>query len=135
MRGSLHERSAGRDPLTRRASRVDLSPQAGRGKHSHVRLFELPQHVVNRCPFHTGDQCDALRILLQGSFAFGVEVTLVSELVLELPQREFIAEVRLESDPIGTGRGRSKKLAEQAAALAALETVRPPKKKRARAKK
>jgi ribonuclease-3 len=50
-------------------------------------------------------------------------------------EREFIAEVRLEDEPIGTGRGRSKKQAEQAAALAALETVRPPKKQRTRTKK
>lgn len=45
-------------------------------------------------------------------------------------EREFVAEVRLDNELLGTGRGRSKKLAEQAAALAALETVRPPKKKR-----
>jgi ribonuclease-3 len=45
-------------------------------------------------------------------------------------EREFIAEVRLDGEPIGRGRGRSKKLAEQAAALVALESVRPPKKKR-----
>jgi ribonuclease-3 len=44
--------------------------------------------------------------------------------------REFIAEVRLAGQSLGTGRGRSKKLAEQAAARAALEEVRPPKKKR-----
>jgi ribonuclease III len=47
-------------------------------------------------------------------------------------EREFIAEVRLDGQSLGTGRGRSKKLAEQAAALAALEVVRPPKKKRPR---
>src|SRR5438128_4790691 len=43
--------------------------------------------------------------------------------------REFIAEVRLDGQSLGSGRGRSKKQAEQAAALAALEQVRPPKKK------
>lgn len=43
-------------------------------------------------------------------------------------EREFIAEVHLEGKSLGTGRGRSKKLAEQAAALAALEVARPPKK-------
>jgi hypothetical protein len=31
MRGSLQERDSWRVPLTRRAPRVDLSPQAGRG--------------------------------------------------------------------------------------------------------
>jgi ribonuclease III len=46
--------------------------------------------------------------------------------------REFIAEVRLDGEPLGHGRGRSKKLAEQAAALVALDAVRPPKKKRKR---
>jgi ribonuclease-3 len=50
-------------------------------------------------------------------------------------EREFIAEVRLDGEPIGTGRGRSKKHAEQAAALSALDTVRPPKKKKSRSKK
>jgi ribonuclease-3 len=49
--------------------------------------------------------------------------------------REFVAEVRLDSEPLGTGRGRSKKLAEQAAALVALDAVRPPKKKRKRPRK
>jgi ribonuclease III len=49
--------------------------------------------------------------------------------------REFVAEVRLGDEPLGTGRGRSKKLAEQAAALVALEAVRPPKKKRKRPRK
>jgi ribonuclease III len=44
--------------------------------------------------------------------------------------REFVAEVRLDGKPLGVGRGRSKKLAEQAAALVALDAVRPPKKKR-----
>jgi ribonuclease III len=43
-------------------------------------------------------------------------------------EREFIAEVRLDGKSLGTGRGRSKKLAEQAAARVALEAVRPPKK-------
>jgi ribonuclease-3 len=43
-------------------------------------------------------------------------------------EREFIAEVRLDGQSLGTGRGRSKKLAEQAAARVALEAVRPPKK-------
>lgn len=47
--------------------------------------------------------------------------------------REFIAEVRLDGKSLGTGRGRSKKLAEQAAAQAALETVRPPKKRKSAA--
>jgi ribonuclease-3 len=45
-------------------------------------------------------------------------------------EREFIAEVRLDGQALATGRGRSKKLAEQAAALAALEAVRPPKKRK-----
>jgi ribonuclease III len=49
--------------------------------------------------------------------------------------REFVAEVRLEDEALGVGRGRSKKLAEQAAALVALEAVRPPKKKRKRPRK
>ena len=43
-------------------------------------------------------------------------------------EREFMAEVRLDGQSLGTGRGRSKKLAEQAAAQAALEVARPPKK-------
>ena len=43
-------------------------------------------------------------------------------------EREFIAEVRLDGQSLGTGRGRSKKLAEQAAAQAALEVARPAKK-------
>jgi ribonuclease III len=47
-------------------------------------------------------------------------------------EREFVAEVRLDGQSLGAGRGRSKKLAEQAAAMSALETVRPPKKKRSR---
>lgn len=49
--------------------------------------------------------------------------------------REFVAEVRLDGEPLGLGRGRSKKLAEQAAAHVALEAVRPPKKKRKRSRK
>jgi ribonuclease-3 len=49
-------------------------------------------------------------------------------------EREFVAEVRLDGKALGTGRGRSKKLAEQAAAFAALEAVRPPKKKTRRKK-
>jgi ribonuclease-3 len=44
--------------------------------------------------------------------------------------REFVAEVRLDGEPLGRGRGRSKKLAEQAAALVALDAARPPKKQR-----
>jgi ribonuclease-3 len=49
-------------------------------------------------------------------------------------EREFVAEVRLDGQSLATGRGRSKKQAEQAAALTALEAVQPPKKKRSRKK-
>src|SRR4029078_6053007 len=43
VRGSLRERAPWRLPLTRRALRADLSPQAGRGGRRRLRQQRQPQ--------------------------------------------------------------------------------------------
>jgi ribonuclease-3 len=89
------------------------------------------QHLITATdPLRDRDHKSVLQELMQETRRSTPSYQIV-ETVGPAHNREFIAEVHLDGQSLGTGRGRSKKQAEQAAALAALEQVRPPKKRKA----
>lgn len=93
------------------------------------------RHLIDATdPLRERDHKSALQELMQETRGSTPSYHIL-ETVGPAHSREFVAEVRLDGEPLGIGRGRSKKLAEQAAALVALEAVRPPKKKRKRHRK
>jgi ribonuclease-3 len=95
-----------------------------------ARAFVREKLIAATDPLRERDHKSVLQELMQET-RHSTPTYHIAETVGPAHNREFIAEVHLDGQTLGIGRGRSKKLAEQAAALAALEQVRPPKKRKA----
>jgi ribonuclease-3 len=97
-----------------------------------ARAFVREKLIAATDPLRERDHKSVLQELMQETRR-STPTYHIAETVGPAHNREFIAEVHLDGQPLGSGRGRSKKQAEQAAALAALEQVRPPKKRKSSA--